>query len=92
MPLVPLSKVGFTQGKRFIKQEKSNPEVGGLPSQDCSDARGLIAPVNDLAYKAQAIGCAVVYVNPAYSSRECNVCGHVDKANRNTQESFLCMA
>jgi hypothetical protein len=39
MPLVPLSKVGFMQGKRFFKQEKSNPEVGGLPSQDCSDAR-----------------------------------------------------
>jgi putative transposase len=52
----------------------------------------LVAPVNDLAYKAQAIGGAVVYVNPAYSSRECNVCGHVDKANRKTQESFLCMA
>jgi putative transposase len=45
-----------------------------------------------LEYKAQAVGGAVVYVNPAYSSQGCNVCGHVDKANRKTQASFLCMA
>jgi putative transposase len=45
-----------------------------------------------LEYKTAAVGGAVVYVNPAYSSQECNVCGHVDKANRKTQASFLCMA
>jgi putative transposase len=45
-----------------------------------------------LEYKTAALGGAVVYVNAAYSSQECRMCGHVDKANRKTQASFLCTA
>jgi putative transposase len=45
-----------------------------------------------LEYKTAALGGAVVYVNAAYSSQECRVCGHVDRANRKTQASFLCTA
>ena len=32
------------------------------------------------------------YVNSAYTSRICYVCGHVDKDNRKTQANFLCKA
>jgi transposase len=35
-----------------------------------------------LMYKAALRGQRVVYVDPAYSSQECPVCGHVSKDNR----------
>lgn len=34
-----------------------------------------------IEYKAQRDGIPVVYIDPAYTSRECHACGHVDKAN-----------
>ncbi|OUC75677.1 RNA-guided endonuclease InsQ/TnpB family protein, partial [Streptosporangium minutum] len=43
-----------------------------------------------IAYKAARAGVAVVYVDPAYTSRGCSACGHVDKKNRPDQETFLC--
>lgn len=42
--------------------------------------------VNYLEYKSE-----VIKVNPAYTSQECNNCGHVHKENRKTQESFKCV-
>jgi len=30
-------------------------------------------------------------VNPAYTSQECNICGHTSRQNRTTQSLFLCM-
>lgn len=41
-------------------------------------------------YKAQRRGVSVVYVDPRNTSRECSVCGHIDKANRKTQDTFSC--
>ena len=29
-------------------------------------------------------------VNPYYTSQECSICGHIEKGNRLTQESFIC--
>ncbi|MGP3973451.1 RNA-guided endonuclease InsQ/TnpB family protein [Streptomyces sp. 8N114] len=43
-----------------------------------------------IAYKARRAGVPVVYVDPAYTSRTCAECGHVDKANRVTQPWFAC--
>lgn len=43
-----------------------------------------------LAYKAEAKGIAHVSVNPAYTSQECSVCGHIDKKNRPSQAVFCC--
>jgi len=44
-----------------------------------------------LTYKAQQVGIPVVLVDPCNTSRTCSVCGHCDKANRTSQENFLCV-
>jgi IS605 OrfB family transposase len=41
-------------------------------------------------YKAQWRGVPVVYVDPRNTSRQCSVCGCIDKANRKTQDTFSC--
>ncbi|MFI6493746.1 RNA-guided endonuclease InsQ/TnpB family protein [Streptomyces sp. NPDC050564] len=43
-----------------------------------------------IAYKARRAGVLVVYVDPAYTSRTCAQCGHVDGANRVSQAWFVC--
>jgi IS605 OrfB family transposase len=43
-----------------------------------------------IAYKARRAGVPVVYVDPAYTSRTCAQCGHIDKANRVSQAWFAC--
>ncbi|WP_030952201.1 RNA-guided endonuclease InsQ/TnpB family protein [Streptomyces sp. NRRL S-481] len=45
-----------------------------------------------IAYKARRAGVPVVYVDPAYTSRTCAECGHVDRANRVSQAWFACRA
>lgn len=46
---------------------------------------------NFIEYKAQRAGVKVVAVNPRNTSRTCPCCGYVDKANRKTQDKFLCV-
>ncbi|WP_306186846.1 MULTISPECIES: transposase [unclassified Streptomyces] len=43
-----------------------------------------------IAYKARRAGVPVVYVDPAYTSRTCAECGHIDRANRVSQAWFAC--
>ncbi|WGD38820.1 RNA-guided endonuclease InsQ/TnpB family protein [Streptomyces cathayae] len=43
-----------------------------------------------IAYKARRAGVPVVYVDPAYTSRTCAECGHIDQANRVSQARFAC--
>ncbi|MGW5876569.1 RNA-guided endonuclease InsQ/TnpB family protein [Nocardiopsis terrae] len=43
-----------------------------------------------LEYKARRAGVPLVYVDPAYSSRECAECGHTDRLNRISQAEFAC--
>lgn len=43
-----------------------------------------------VAYKARKAGVPVVYVDPAYTSRTCAECGHIDRANRVSQAWFAC--
>jgi len=43
-----------------------------------------------IAYKAAWGSVEVRFVNPAYTSRTCSLCGHCEKANRQSQASFKC--
>ena len=45
-----------------------------------------------LSYKAQLQGVLLVTVDPRNTSRTCSVCGHCEKANRPSQDRFLCLA
>lgn len=44
-----------------------------------------------IEYKATQLGVLIVAVDPRNTSRTCPCCGHVDKANRKTQDTFLCV-
>jgi len=44
-----------------------------------------------IEYKAALMGVPVIAVDPRNTSRTCPCCGHVDKANRRSQSSFLCL-
>jgi IS605 OrfB family transposase len=43
-----------------------------------------------VAYKAQAAGVPVIYVDPRNTSRTCSACGYCDKRNRPDQAHFCC--
>lgn len=43
-----------------------------------------------IAYKAAWAGVEVTFVDPRNTSRTCSACGYCEKANRQTQASFLC--
>ena len=43
-----------------------------------------------ITYKGILNGVPVIAVDPRNTSRQCRVCGHIEKANRKTQEVFCC--
>jgi putative transposase len=43
-------------------------------------------------YKSRLAGVTVVYVDPAYTSQTCCVCGHRERSNRKNQSDFRCKA
>ncbi|MFJ6382207.1 RNA-guided endonuclease InsQ/TnpB family protein, partial [Kitasatospora sp. NPDC092039] len=45
-----------------------------------------------LRNKGRTTGTLVVLVNPAYTSQQCNVCGHLDRKSRKSQADFRCAA
>ena len=45
-----------------------------------------------IEYKAKLHGVPVVSVDPRNTSRTCTACGCVDKANRKSQSTFLCVS
>jgi putative transposase len=47
---------------------------------------------NFLEYKSKLNGVALYAVDPRNSSRECSRCGYTDKANRKSQDKFLCQS
>jgi IS605 OrfB family transposase len=71
---------GIRDGVTVRKAQRST-----LHSWSFHQLRGFIE------YKAKRAGVPVVAVNPRNTSRTCPCCGYVDKANRKTQDKFLCM-
>jgi len=47
---------------------------------------------NFIQYKAQRAGIPVFLVDPRNTSRTCHACGCIDKANRPSQDKFLCIS
>jgi putative transposase len=43
-----------------------------------------------VSYKAALAGTPVVFVDPAYTSQTCPICGHVSRSNRKSQSEFCC--
>ena len=43
-----------------------------------------------LAYKARMHGVKLEQVDPRHTSQRCFACGHIERANRKSQEMFLC--
>ena len=46
---------------------------------------------NMIEYKAKAKNIQVKYIDPAYTSQTCHVCGHQNKEQRLSQSEFVCM-
>ena len=44
-----------------------------------------------IEYKALLAGVPIIYIDPRNTSRECISCGHIDKANRKSQNLFFCV-
>ncbi len=94
-PVIAIEDLKIASMSRSAKGAVDTPgknirQKAGLNRGILDQAWGEFA--RQLEYKTAAVGGAVVYVNPAYSSQECRLCGHIDKANRTTQESFKCTA
>ena len=43
-----------------------------------------------LCYKAEALGCQLVGVDPRHTSQRCNACGYICRGNRPSQSRFIC--
>ena len=54
--------------------------------------QGWSAFRRQLEYKQGWLGGTVVAVPPQYTSQRCSCCGHVDAANRPSQERFVCVS
>jgi putative transposase len=52
---------------------------------------GISALKNKMNILSLYNGITVEYVNPAYTSQECSVCGNVDEKNRKSQSKFECL-
>ena len=44
-----------------------------------------------LEYKQHWLGGQVMYVDPKHTSQRCPQCGHISKANRQSQAEFVCV-
>ena len=46
---------------------------------------------DDILKYSKVQGIQVTLVNPAFTSQQCPICGHISKENRKTQEKFCCV-
>ncbi len=47
--------------------------------------------IEQVRYKAENAGRIMIQINSAYTSQTCRICGHCEKANRETQAKFECV-
>lgn len=47
--------------------------------------------IEQVRYKAENAGRIMIQINPAYTSQTCRICGHCEKANRESQAVFECV-
>lgn len=78
---IALEELGGIRDRITVKKAQRST----LHSWSFHQLRGFIE------YKARLAGVPVVAVDPRNTSRTCPCCGHVDKANRKTQDKFLCI-
>jgi putative transposase len=99
-------QVNHTIAKRIV--EKAQRHSLGIALEDLKGIRERItvkksqrrqhsswafADLRDkITYKAQLVGVPLVLVDPRNTSRTCQMCGCVDKANRKTQDTFSCVS
>ncbi len=73
--------------KHIRERAKANKEQRKrLHNWGFAELRGFIE------YKARKAGVPVFVVDPRNTSRQCFVCGHIDKKNRPSQSVFRCVA
>jgi putative transposase len=89
------------RGMSAAPRPKPDPEQPGafLPNSARAKAglnKGILASAwGTLAgrtqQKAEASGCAVLYVDPRFTSQQCRACGHTEAGNRDSQAAFRCL-
>lgn len=78
---IALEELGGIRDRITVKR----PQRATLHSWSFAQLRTFIE------YKAKLMGVPVVAVDPRNTSRTCPCCGYIDKANRKTQDKFLCV-
>lgn len=89
-----------TPGMTRKPQPKPDPDNAGafLPNRARAKAglnKGILTSAwgtlaKRTGEKAAASGCAIVYVDPRFTSQQCHACGHTAADNRDNQAEFVC--
>lgn len=81
------SAISLEDLKHIRARAKANKEQRKrLHNWGFAELRGFIE------YKARKVGVPVFVIDPRNTSRQCFVCGHIDKKNRSSQSVFRCVA
>ena len=93
--LVALEDLAISNMIRSAKGDAENPGTNvkakaGLNRSILDQGWGEFKRV--LEYKLEWAGGLMVEVNPRHTSQKCHACGHVDKENRKSQSTFLCVS
>ena len=66
--------------------------VTGYKEQRASIGRWAFYEIASfIQYKAQRLGVPVFFIDPRNTSKQCSVCGYINKENRKTQSEFFCL-
>lgn len=102
---IALEELNNTFGKCYIKKSLDkilNPDGSLLTEEEREDLKkevnmALISKFlhissikDEFVHIAANYGIAVSFVQAAYTSQRCPICGHIHRSNRKTQERFVC--